>query len=80
MTGICSNCGKPVRVWGSLSKELCLRCDEFIEKSDYVKSVIKELTKLKVNTMKDNELFKAIELLEVIRKDLDPREVNNYDS
>ena len=74
MTGICSNCGKFVRVWGSLSKELCLRCDDFISKANYLESIMKDLAKLKVNTMKDSELFKAIDLLEIVRKDIDPRE------
>ena len=26
--GTCSKCGKPVRIWGDLSKELCIECDE----------------------------------------------------
>ena len=27
-SGICSKCGKKVIIWGDLSKELCMTCDE----------------------------------------------------
>ena len=27
-SGVCSNCGKKVIVWGDLSLELCMTCDE----------------------------------------------------